>query len=127
MKHSSKFLKHKNGRCSYACIEIEAIEYNDESITWANIPYVGFYKKEYGNYINSGILYAYSKHVEAGGKTASFIISNLIESVSDTDFFAMKCAAISATWQALGHSEKQIEFIYNKSWDAIIKTESLMD
>jgi len=127
MKHSSKFLKHKNGRCSYACIEIEAIEYNDESITWANIPYVGFYKKEYGDYINSGILHAYSKHVEAGGKTASFIISNLIESVSDTDFFAMKCAAISATWQALGHSEKQIEFIYNKSWDAIINTESLMD
>ncbi len=67
MKHFSKFLKHKNGRCSYACLEIEAIASDGESITWSDIPYVNFYRDEYGDYINSGILYAYKKHISIGG------------------------------------------------------------
>lgn len=125
MKHFSRFLKNKNGRCSYACLEIEAIESDEESIIWSTIPYVNFYRDEYGDYINSGILYAYKKHISIGGKKASFRILNLIETASDTDGGAMKCAAVSATWQALGHSEKEIEFIYDATWDAIINPELL--
>lgn len=120
MKHLSKFLKHKNGRCSYACLEIECIESEEEGITWLDMPYVEFYKEEYGEHINNGVLYAYDTHIKNGGKKALFIISSLIETASDTDGGAMKCAAVSATWQALGHSEKNISFIYNEAWDAVI-------
>ncbi len=123
MKHMSKFLKHKDGRCSYACLEIESIESDEESIVWSDIPYVDFYKKEYGEYIDKGILYAYDKHIKNGGEKASFKIINLVETASDTDNGAVKCAAVSATWQALGHSEKEIEFIYNDIWDAVINSE----
>ncbi len=84
------------------------------------MPYVDFYKEEYGAYIHNGVLYAYDLHIKNGGKKASFIILSLIETASDTDGDAMNCAAVSATWQALGHSEKDISFIYNEAWDAVI-------
>lgn len=54
-----------------------------------DMPYVDFYKEEYGAYIHNGVLYAYDLHIKNGGKKASFIILSLIETASDTDGDAM--------------------------------------
>lgn len=122
MKARAKFAKVKNGRGNFAEIEIEACQSDEHCIEWDFC--VSEYKSEYGVFVAKGINKALDVHVELGGSNNSFRVTDFVEFVSDINEYVVECVAMSAAWQALGHSEGDIVYEYTDYWTAKIEVKN---
>lgn len=121
MKKRVKFGRVKNGKPSFAEIEMETVIAGKNIIEWDSrlVNYEHIYRES----VKDGVSKALSAHL--GKAHCSFRITDFIESPTDTNEFIVSCVATSAAWQALGNEASQVSFKYDEKeeyWYVIIES-----
>src|SRR5215467_9475140 len=114
MNASYRFTKYKDGRGAFAEIGIESVPSSHFSVRLPDS--LAIYERVYGSAVYEGISQALRWHHDLEGSLATFTILRFVQLTVDTKEDAVRCASTTAAWMALGHSETELAYNFDGTW-----------